>query len=245
MMRGFLSMVILWFSFTAFPSGLQAQASAPDSASYEAGIHTAVQSYLDYNKNQSRLFNGIQYLSYTFPVTGFPFFITGQWSTGSVDYDREEFSPVSLLYDLVRDQVIIMGLDSGARIVLRPDLVGWFRMQGHTFIRISGDSGIGLRDGYYDQLYRGTHQVLAHWSKSLQESISGTTLTRSFESSEHYYVLFGKTYHSISSKGALLSLFRDRKQAIQAYLRKNHIRYRRDQGLAIAKMAEFYDLSNP
>ncbi|HUX84549.1 MAG TPA: hypothetical protein VMV20_04910 [Chitinophagaceae bacterium] len=229
----------------AFPSGLRAQSAAADSASYDAGIRAAVQSYQAFNQNQSRLYNGIQYLSYSFPVTGFPFLNTDQWSSGSVSYDREEFSPVPLLYDLVRDEVVVMGMDSGARIVLRPDLVSWFRMQGHTFIRVSGDTGVGLPDGYYDQLYSGPHELLAHRSKTMQESISGTTLTRTFQSSVHYYVRMGNTFHSINGKGALLSLFKDKKPAIQAYLRENHIRYHRDPELALAKMAAFYDLSNP
>jgi hypothetical protein len=223
----------------------RSQSLQPDSTAYFDRIHAAIRSYEQFTGTQSRLYNGIEYLAYQYPATGIPFFGTAEWSLGSISYDGETFNQVSMLYDLLRDQLVILYFDSASRIVLRPELISWFKIQGHNFIRINGDSTRGVRDGFYDQLYAGPHEVLARRSKSVQESISGIVLTRTFEPSVHHYILFGNSFQPVNTKRSVLSLFQDKKKELRAYLRKNHIHFHRDPDLAITMMAQYYDQSRP
>lgn len=221
------------------------QNSSPDSSLYIGRLDDAVRVYRQFTGTESPLYNGVDYIAYQLPVTGNPFFNSDQWMDGSVLYHGIQYNQVPIRYDIMRGVVVIRSYDSTTQIILGEAALDWFKVAGHTFIRIAKDSGRGLLPSYYELLYSGPHEVLAHWSKSLQTTYSGVTAIRNFDLSTRYYIRAGKRFIQVGSKSAMWRIFADKKNQVKADFRKSRIRFRRDPGAAIVRICSFYDRINP
>src|SRR5687768_12338259 len=62
---------------------------------YNASIH-----------DQSRLYNGSDYILYVPQKEEHPYFMQDDWANGSVVYEHQLYENVALLYDVHQDQVI-------------------------------------------------------------------------------------------------------------------------------------------
>lgn len=222
------------------------QNAAYDSSLYFSRLKAAVYAYHQFTGSSSRLYNGIQYVSYQFQSVGNPFFLSDDsLSEGSVCYDGIVYDQIPLLYDIKRDQLVLQSFDGNTLIVLVRHRVSWFKLLGHTFIPVSADSASNLDVGYYDLLYNGPHEVLERWTKSLQTSYSGLTADREFQQSVSYYIRNGNRFEELGTRKAALRMFHDKKAAIKTYLRKNKIKFHRDPATTLARMAAYYDQNTP
>ena len=121
-----------------------------------------------------------------------------------------------------------------------------FAFAGHYFVRVVADSlsskSAELSTGFYDQLYGGKVEALAKRIKTIQNSSSTTAFPETyFVPKNEYYIRKGNIYYKVSSQGSVLSVFKDKKNELQQYIRQNNIRYGRDPEGAMAKIAAFYD----
>lgn len=200
----------------------------------------------DYNKTfveQLHLYNGIQYREYHKPFDeGQPYFVQNSFSRGTVSYDGGFYENVSILYNLVTDQVIILGRNNIAEIQLLKDKVSAFSLQSHTFINMHPDTllSTGMPEGFYDLLTTGKTSLLAKRTKNIQSFVQRTIILKVFEK-DHYYVKKNNSYVPIRSKKALLAQVSDKKKEIQQYLKDNKIRYRKDPENAMTKVIDYYN----
>ena len=105
---------------------------------------------------QSPLYNGSEYIEYTFTfLEGDPFFGSASWVNGNINFDGLTFHEVPMLYDIVKDQVVIKDFQKAFKIILRSDKIQQFTLSGHTFIRLPHDNSNQIKTGFYDQLYNG------------------------------------------------------------------------------------------
>jgi len=116
-----------------------------------------------------------------------------------------------------------------------------FDFLDHHFINIDADSLANntiIRSGFYDELYKGKLQVLAKRSKNIQNSGNSESY---FNLQTEYYIRKNNIYYSISGKGSLLAVLKDRKKDLQQYIRTNEIKYNKDPEEAMVKIASYYD----
>src|SRR5579859_1618862 len=116
---------------------------------------------------QSPLYNGIEHLAYGPSYKGMPYFQSRSGSIGSIVYDGSLYTNVRLLYDQVRDQVIVISGDN-YEIGLFMDRVEQFSIYDHHFIHNA--------TGTYDQLCTGQLTILVKRSKLVTELIIGNEL---------------------------------------------------------------------
>ena len=190
--------------------------------------------------DQSRLFNGSDYIVYIPKDEEHPYYGSDDWTTGSIVYWDELYENVPLLFDLSIDQVIVEH-DRGSPVRLIPEKVQRFTILGHTFVRLLRDDKNKLSDGFYDQLYNGKSKVYAKYSKSYRETLQAPNVIPSFDESVRYYVVKDGNFHVVKTKGSVLQVLSDRKSELKNFLRKNRIRYNDDREKAIVRLTEFYD----
>jgi hypothetical protein len=222
-----------------------AQDSATDSNFTAAAITHAVSSYHHYIDKQSRLYNGIEYFGHSPKIEGIPYFQENTWQTGSIVYDGIRYDTVQMMYDLVKDRLVILHFNGFFRIALFSEKVKSFTLMDHHFVRIERDS-LGhspLVTGFYDQLYTGPTTVLARRSKFIEETVK-EQLERKFTPQDQFYVYKGGSYHIIRTKSALLSLLKDHAKEVKQYLRKMKLTFRKDKENAILQAAIHYDSLN-
>ncbi|NII23979.1 hypothetical protein HB364_02730 [Pseudoflavitalea sp. X16] len=237
MAKRLLSIFLLIRGYAAF-----AQDTTADSSFTATALHNAVASYHHYIDKQSRLYNGIEYIGYSPKIEGIPYFLENTWQRGSIVYDGIAYDTVKMMYDMVKDRVIILHFNGFYRLALFSEKVTSFSLMNHHFVRFEQDS-LGrspLETGFYDQLYTGPSAVLARRSKFIEETVR-EQLERKFVEQYHYYIYKDGNYHIIRTKKALFSLLKDRAREVKQYLRNQKLKFRKDKETTILQAATHYD----
>ena len=75
---------------------------------------------------QSPLYNGVRHEGYRFDIRGHAYFETKEWRDGSVFYEGILYKNIPMLYDEVKDELIIHNVEKNAAISLVSDRIKSF-----------------------------------------------------------------------------------------------------------------------
>ncbi len=206
---------------------------------------SAIKHYYKFTDQRSRLYNGKEFIAYHRDLEGHAFFVDDELHPGTVIYDGMKFENVNLQYDLVRDDLVIQHFDVFFKLVLIPDKVHSFTVNGHNFKRVIRDSlnPIPQGTGYYDFLHEGNIELIAKRTKTIEETVTDRIIRRVTEKN-FYYILKDGVYHSVRSQKALLGILKDRSREIRTELRKQKIKFRKRREQAIITAVKLYDSTN-
>ena len=225
-----------------------AQQAQADSTNLQSSIDHTVSNFYFTIGQESRLYNGQEYHGYDQIIKGNALFpLNAQtWSQGEVTYDGIHYKNVPLIYDIFKDVVVVLLYNHFSTYSLIAERVHDFDLMGHHFIRLNVDSipndKAGLVTGFYDQVYGGKTQVVARWTKSIQHSSSQVNILETYFTDSHdYYLRKGNTWYKVNSQGAFLNVLKDKKPALQKYLRDNNVRFKDNPEVAMAMLAGYYD----
>ena len=206
-------------------------------------IKNAIDLYTKFTGPEKPVYNGTQYLYYTFKMDGDPYFITGNFSIGWVEYKGRKYDSLSVMYDVSRNKVVIYGQDRSSMIVLENDFIDSFNLLGHTFIKLYEDHKENLYNtGFYDLLYNGHIQFLARRIKTRDPQIKGDLLVNFFYIKDRYYIHRDGLYYLVSNKKDVYHLFKDNLHNLKKMMRKDHLKFRKKNFEAtMIKVTAFYD----
>ncbi len=223
----------------------RAQEAALNNAGSATAKDSAIQYYYKFTDQRSRLYNGKEFIAYHPTIEGHAFFGDNQLHRGTVVYDALTFNDVNLQYDLVRDDLVIQHFDVFFKLVLIPDKVQSFFVNGHTFKRIVKDSlnKIPLATGYYDFLHEGDTELLVRRTKRLEETVTDRVIQR-IAAKDFFYIHKDGVYHPVRSLKGLLSVLKERSRDIRQELRKQRIKFRKNREQAILTAVKLYDSTN-
>lgn len=249
MKKYILKIAILCFLSMFFIGESFGQTALNDSSYLQTSVAQTVSNFYKSIGEQSRLYDGHEYLPYDPHLKGnalFPYDAQG-WEPGEVVYDGILYKNVPMMYDVYKDALVVLLYNKFTMYTLLKTRVHDFSFANHHFVRLDADSisndKSGIVSGYYDQLYGGKIEVLARRSKTIQNSSNSVVLAPEtyFVSTNDYYLRKGNTYYKIGSKGAILGVLKDKKSELQQYLKSNKIKYNADPDDAMAKIAAYYD----
>ena len=176
-----------------------------------------------------QLFNGRVYTPEHSRAKGYPFLGTSEWKTGMVMYSRQTYVPVELLYDVFRDQLLILDRsDDGSvnYLVLNPEMTDRFRMDGQDFINLGYANRLADEQerGYYELLYEGKASLVVRWTKTFDDARSQKTPFGGYrEEKRSRYIWHGQALHRVTNRNSLLRILGDQRDAIRKYLDENNI----------------------
>lgn len=206
-------------------------------------IKNAIHLYDVYTDGNAPIFNGPEYIYYIFKMEGDPYFIQGAFSKGWIGYSGRVYNPVSMFYDIQRDQLVVLNADSLTNIVMLNEFVDSFYLSGHTFISLKEDRKQNLfNTGFYDLLYNGHVQLLARRIKTMEDKIESMTVIRVFSVGDRFYIHKDGLYYLVTNKKDVFRLLADKKHDIKKMMRKNHIKLNRKTfESSLVKVTAFYD----
>lgn len=206
-------------------------------------VKNAVELYNHYNADYAPVYNGQSYIYYTMKMEGSPFFKSGDFSKGWVNYKGRKYDSLQLLYDITRNQLVTLYPDKISFIVIQNQFVDSFFLLGHTFIALEEDHKQNLyNSGFYDLLYEGKTQFLARRVETLLTVIQGESLITKFINHTHYYIHKNGLYYLVSNKKDVYHVFEDNIRDLKRMMRRNHIKLRRKNfETALIKVTAFYD----
>lgn len=181
--------------------------------------------YHHYTDATAPVYNGSAYIDYLFKMEGTPFLYDLDLSKGWISYEGEKYDPVSILYDLTRNQVVILMPDSISRAVLPNEFIDSFQLAGHTFIHLKEDQTQNLQvAGFYDVLQGGKVQLLARRTKFIKEKFRENQVVRVMTSKDFFYIHKSGLYYLVSDKKDIVRVLGDRKGDIKKMMRSQHLK---------------------
>jgi len=216
--------------------------SESDSLVYENAVASLGNRFYQGVGEQSRLYNGLVYDSYDSSIKGSPYLDDiDTWRAGSVIYDGEDFSNVSMIYDLYTDQLVVMLFNHASPLALIAEKVTAFDLHDRHFVRIVNTN---LKTGYYEQLYGGRSQVLKKIEKLLKSASGSTGRSRYFVLAHDvpdYFIKKGNTYYKVGTRNDVLDLLIDKKKELKQYIKDKHIQFDDFPEQSLALLTKYYD----
>ena len=191
---------------------------------------------------QSAIYNGCEYQFDRINV-GHAFFNTARFTRGNIVCDDILYPEIPMLYDIVKDILVIQGLNQILITSLASNRVSQFTCFGYTFLRNSGNfpNGSALEPGFYQRLYNGKIKVWAKNKKTIDEVTDfGYQLKRVAVEKNRYYIEKGGTYFEIDGKQSTLNVLQDKKREIHHFIIKKKINFRKDFKSALVQIVGHY-----
>jgi hypothetical protein len=211
----------------------RAQQFLPATTAPGGALGSAIQSYHDFMGPQSLVYNGREPADYP-QMKGHPYFVMEGVQKGSVVYDGILYQDLPLLYDLVKDHLIVFNY-AGDQISLATEKIKEFSLPGHRFMQIAGL--------YYDLLCSGKVILLSRRIKTIEESIVDLQVVYTASEKDKYFIVRDGVSYSVGNLNGLLDLLKDKKKEIRQDLRKRKIRYRKDHERALVAATQYYNQS--
>jgi len=159
-----------------------------------------------------------------------------------VVYDGIKYKGVPLKYDIVKDLVVVLDTNTHIPFTLISDKVSEFWLLEHHFIFLRGENDKLNVNGFYDLLNDGEVKFFVKRVKTINTSSSSfSAFEKLFFERVFYLVEKDQVRHFVTSKSGFLSLFKESKNAIKDYLKKNKIDYNDDKELYMKKAIIYYE----
>jgi len=213
--------------------------NADDTTLHENALN-AIGVYYQNLGEESPLYNGSEYIEYAYTLQeGHPFFQVVNFINGNVNVDGMIFHDVPMLYDIVKDQLIIQDFQKVYKINLPADRVRQFFLLGHLFVHLNATDQV--KTGFYDQLYKGKISLFAKREKKILEKYSNIQISKVVISQNVYYIKKDGVYYTIKNKSSLFSALKSKKKEVQQYLKANDIKFKREPERAMIMAVKYYD----
>jgi hypothetical protein len=238
----FLKFVLIYLFFFSTTPGF-AQLSAPDSNFYKSAVSATINVYDRSTGDQSALYNCMLYTGYPFLFkSGSPFFDSTRLDTGSVTYDGKLYTHLPMLYENLKDLVLIK--DIGFFVQLNDKKLHDFTIPGHHFVWIEENqkNNIGIISGFYEVLYDGNIRVLKKNVKQIVDDLSSDNVVEKvITQSDHYYLEKDSTLFQIKNKRDIMHFLSDKKKEIKQFIKRNKLNFYEDKGNALTQITAYYE----
>lgn len=232
------SAISVMFMCTTTISGL---AQAPlDTLFVQESITNSIAVFTAGLGKESALYNGRAYEEPEQTNDDHPFFKSYDWITGSVVYDGQEFTGISLLYDITSHQVITESLQ-GHMLSLIPEKLHSFRIGDHRFQKISFDSTLRLPDNsFLESLYDGRTSIFVYHQKVRSTRLEDQVEEIYYTYRSRYFIRKEHQLLPVKGRSSILKAFED-DGAIKKFVRKNGLKFSKSVGNDLVVLARHYD----
>ncbi|MFD2162712.1 hypothetical protein ACFSJU_09945 [Paradesertivirga mongoliensis] len=215
-----------------------------DSSYIAAASQNLTNFYLSQQRESSSIFNGRYYFDHiSLHDNEHTFFGNGQFVQGSITSEGYSYNDLDVAYDIVRDELIVIGPDKKSKVIVNPKFVESFFVQGHTFINLKTDteSEEQIPSGYYDLLHKGPSVLLAKRQKKVHESVNQFDVKRNASVNDRYYLLRDSVFRQVKTKGDLVNLFGTNRSQIQQYIKTNKLNFKKEKERSILRVVGYFD----
>lgn len=236
----FTKAVLLILALSNYAVGQVAKPA--DSSFVYAARNQATALYEQTVKKQAHVYEGNQYINHDPRIKVHPYYRVDSLQIGTVIYKGVAYRDVAMLYDIVRDELVVQPPEGGYRLRLITDKISAFTLGRSQFARLIGDSLAGIRTGFYELIYDGKTKVLAKRAKTIHEDISSGTYKGDYVQGDRYLIQKEKSVYEIKTKRSLLNLFPDQTKELRKYIRASRLKFKDDQREnTITRITQRYD----
>lgn len=199
--------------------------------------------YRKATKDVQNLYNGRLYYIYDSREEEHQFFIDRKYEKGAVFYDGQRYDSIPMMYDIVRDELVIKHINGFEPILLQSPKVTFFTIYDHNYLNLKSGKDISsdMPTGFYDLIYNGKTKAIARRIKQRQEKINERKVIALFPQKNFYYIYSSGKYNGVHTRKSVTRLFPGQKAELRKALREQNIKFRKDRERAIVTMVARYD----
>lgn len=199
--------------------------------------------YRNATKEVQNLYNGRLYYIYDSREDEHQFFIDRKYEKGAVFYDGQRYDSIPMMYDIVRDELVIKHINGFEPILLQSPKVSFFTIYGHNYLNLKSGKDINpdMQTGFYDLIYNGKSKTLVRRIKQRQEKINEKKVIALFPEKNFFYIYSNGKYNEVHTRKSVTRLFPAQKTELRKALREQNIKFRKDRERAIVTMVARYD----
>lgn len=196
-------------------------------------------------KEDAHLYTGKEFIKYSVNIKGHPFFETDQMQSGDISYDGTLYENITLLFDIVNQQVVINRYNSEERIQLLNEKLKYFTFDGKRFENIFSIEGKdeNVSSTIYEIMSEGKASLLVRRIKKIKNGLKAEDPT-SFIEEDEFYVRKEKSLYAIDGKESVMEAFSDKKDLVKTFIRKNRFRFKKNIEKELIATAEYYSTLN-
>jgi len=227
--------------FAFYKTNGQTSSSSDRSASFRNS--------LSYFQNEigadSHLYTGKEYTPYEKGIKGHSFFMSDQMQNSDLFYDGTLYTNIPLLFDIVRQEIVINRYHQNVRMKLLSEKVKYFILAGHRFENITLAEGKEeyLSNGIYDIIFDGKASVLVKRLKRIRYPLKAED-PPGFVEEDLFYIRNGNSLYAVDSRSSLLQALDDKGELIKAYVRKSKFRFKKNIEKELMMAAAYYSTLN-
>jgi hypothetical protein len=191
------------------------------------------------------LYNGRAWRNLYTSLKGDPYLFTKDFMPGSVTISGKSFDNNMLLYDICKDEVMIL---SGRNFImqLNKELMERFTLSWknniYRFVKLGGDSTAAV-NGFVNELYGGKSAVYVKYVKKMANGVVEDKYD-GFVQSFRIFVVKDGIPHLVRNKKQLIDLFKDNKQKITGFIKSSRLDVSGRRPETFVPVAEYYDSLN-
>jgi uncharacterized protein YajQ (UPF0234 family) len=188
------------------------------------------------------LYNGRAWRNTYAALKGDPYLFSKEFMTGSVTISGKTFGNNLLLYDILKDEVLILS-EKNFILQLNKELMERFTLtwnnQVYNFVKFKGDS-LSVLNGYLNELYSGKTGVYVKYKKKIEVRAVEDKYDGFSQSFKTYLVKDGVPYQ-VKNKRQLIDVLKDNKQKVTGYIRSHKLDISGKRPETLVPVAEYYD----
>lgn len=219
----FLLIFFISFSCVAQPSG-----GTPASDSLK-------KFYLEQIGDRSFLYTGDEYRPHRLGIKGSPFLGSLEMQKATLNYNGVTYPDIPVLYDLVRQKIVINRYKSNARMSLVNEKLESFQIDNRLFRSVGSN--------FLEVLFEGDQGVYARRQKVIMTPANPEEPLR-FDERDIFYLGNAMSLSEVNDKKSVLNHFTDHKEALKTYVRKQRLRFKNDFAKDLVKLATYYTTLN-
>jgi len=222
---------------------IQAQPDSRDSLHPPGAYYNALQLYHQYVTPETGLYRGSEYVQYGYTLKeGHPFFDDGHQQQGTIFYNGILFENLMILYDQVREQVVINDAYENYKLFLINAQIDYFTIQHHFFTNLRDNLNPSAPSpGFYEQLFTDRITLLKKEHKTVQTDLSSGKVEGYIVYSVSYYLKKGAIYYPVNNKRSLWQAMGDKRSEAKKFIRKNRLNIHDDKEKMLLQVAAWYN----
>jgi hypothetical protein len=187
------------------------------------------------------IYNGRVHVNYHPSIQGSAYYQSVDWQKGTLVYENVLYRDISVKYDVVTDEVIVLHLNGYTGVTLFTPRIQSLSFNGSHIVYLNPPNGSSLKAGLYEELTSGKITLYAKRSRLLNQTIVSNAMERKFVDQHKYAVSKDGQLYPITSEKDIMALVDDRKKEITAWRKTTTINFKRDKERAFSSVVAFYN----
>ncbi|GEM_PF-2767288 len=169
-------------------------------------------------------------------TTGNYYYHTNDWATGTVSFLGRVYDSVTLRYNLLTNQLILLNNYTGESLVAQKEKVDFFEIHNTRFVFLTNPE-----PGYYAQLSNGTIKPYARYTCfQIEKNLNGSLLLE-MKMRKRYFLQKDGIFYPVKSRSSALNVFGSKKNELKRKLKQEGIHYNSQKEKALALLSQYYD----